>query len=186
MTPLLPLHELVGAAAHGSLVQIFFPDLFGIGLGDDREFDQLGLEDRVGYFGGQPDRFGVDRLGLDDGAELAPLGAFEVGVGDALNRVDHVLGRERGAVVEFDVGADLEVHHQVIQVSPGGGHLGYDLALGVPGQHVVVDVAVDVIAAGVPLLVGIQGGGLVHQIYHQGVFGRICAGRRYQASKDQA
>ena len=73
--------------------------------------------------------------------------------------------------MESDVGAKLEFDLRIRQVFPRRRDLRDDLALVVAGDEIVEDVAVDVVAVGVPLNLRIERGRLVHEIHHEALLG---------------
>lgn len=145
-------------------------------FGHDRELDELGEKDRIGAICGQHDLV-VSRLPrIDDRGKLAELRARELGVGDALDGIDHVVGGQRLAVMEGDAVADGELQFGVGQPIPFRRDLWRNLAAIVAGDDVVEDIAVDVIAVRIPLHVGVERRRFVDEVNHELVFGLGNAG----------
>ncbi len=112
-----------------------------------------------------------------DLVELGELRALECRIGDATDREDDIVRRERVAVLEHDVRAHVEHDGRIVGVAPGGGHLRDDLAADIPGDEIVEDIAVDRVALGVPLQLRVHGGDVAGQIDGQRVLG-LRQGRR--------
>ena len=169
MLAALPVAQPVGAAAHDLLVEGNVAEFFDIGLGNDGQLGELREQDRIGCFGVQRDLRGTGDVGGHDLVELGELRALEGRVDHAAHAEGHILGGEFAAVLEDDVGAQVEHQGERIGVAPGGRDLRDDLAGDVPGDEVVEDVAVDRGTFGVPLHMGIHGGDVGGEIHRQGV-----------------
>ena len=151
------------------LVERVIAELLHDGPRYDRQFDQLGEQHGVGALGRQTHLVGADRLRAGDGIELAELGALERWISNALDGEDHVVGCEEAAVFKPDVVTQGEDDLRVGLVGPGSGNLRNDLAGDVAGDEVVKHITIDEIAVRIPLHLGVERSGVVHEIHHEQV-----------------
>ena len=165
----LPGAQAERAAADDLLVEFRVADAFDIGARHDGQLDELGHQRGVGCLGADRHLRGAGDFGAGDLIELAQLRAFEGWVDDAADAEDDVVGCEFAAVVEDDVGAQVEHDGGVVGVAPGGGNLRNDFAGDIPGHEIVEDVAVDGVAVGIPLEVGVHGRDVAGEIDDEGL-----------------
>ena len=175
---LLPAGEPVWSASHRLEIELGIADALDIALRHDAQLDELGQQGWIGLLGAQPHRRRRNDVGRDDAVELAELRALELRIDDALDAVDHVLGRQWRAVMEFHVGADVEVDHRIADIAPRGGDLRHDLAVGIARQQIVENIAVDRVAVGIPLHVRIERRRVGRKIDRKRVLLRLCGDRR--------
>ncbi len=153
----LPLHELPRSRPHrrGGPEGLIAHRL-DVLLGHDREEDQSLEQEREGLVGDDVDGLRVDHLDLLDGADIPVLGRLLRLVDDPVERVLHVLGGERVAIVKLHALPDLELPLGVGQRLPRGRDGGLELELGVPVQEGVEHVDVDEDAHPLEVHVGVQ------------------------------
>jgi len=173
----LPAGDLVGAGAVDvSRSEVFFLVLvvlhvhrlvlFGPGLAHHPEVDQIAQQHRIGR--GQDDIDGVvvDLLDVADAGHVDRHRAL--GLLDATEIEDHVVGRERRSVLELDALAQFETHLGWRDIGPLGRQRRFDFELRVVTCQPLVGVHQDGIGRRMVLRMWIQGQDVVLRAPFQG------------------
>ena len=139
----LAADEGVRAGAVGGIRKV--SDVLGC-RGNDLQPVHARREHAVGTVGGDPNRQVVDRLGAGERTEEAVVVGFAGGdeCHDALDRCHDSVGRERGAVMEADTLAELELPGGVVDLRRQFGcEAGLEFTRGRTCEQRLVDVVVD-------------------------------------------
>jgi hypothetical protein len=168
----LPLHEFPRARPDGRRrSEGLVPHRLHVLLGHDAEEDEPLEEERKGLVGDDVDGLRIDHADFLDGADVAVLGRFFLGVEDTIEGVLDVLRGHDLTVVEANPFADLELPLRVRQRLPRRGEGWLELELGVPVEQRVEHVDVDEHADALKVHVGVEGRRVGDEAHHERVLG---------------